>query len=307
MLEVKKMNESSKKIFEIIDEIRRGLGLSVSDVCGYELSERTYYRYLKGTTNVKHSNLLVILDKLGISFGQLFSFLFSLTANNSNNIKFTTRVVLSHFYDIEPYYQNYGYDSIADVDKTFFDCFYYLYKFFKEDIDKNELISHIEYADNHYSFTSLKDNRKIVIKTLLVVFKDSSEDISSLIDHYLHNEYKIFMIYFIISMGYFILFLMGKGESYEKDIKLLIDRYLSIYYNLEYIRATSFAALFRAYITSGKEREINLYNFFNFIRTEKTPKQDIDLIHFVEQLFNVKEKELIEKITLEDIINFKAI
>ncbi|MDY6009045.1 MAG: hypothetical protein SPJ18_04020, partial [Bacilli bacterium] len=61
------------------------------------------------------------------------------------------------------------------------------------------------------------------------------------------------------------------------------------------------------YITSGKEREINLYNFFNFIRTEKTPKQDIDLIHFVEQLFNVKEKELIEKITLEDIINFKAI
>ena len=58
---------------------------------------------------------------------------------------------------------------------------------------------------------------------------------------------------------------------------------------------------------TGKEREINLYNFFNFIRTEKTPKQDIDLIHFVEQLFNVKEKELIEKITLEDIINFKAI
>ena len=100
---------------------------------------------------------------------------------------------------------------------------------------------------------------------------------------------------------------MRKGEKYEKDVRLLIDRYLSIYYDLEYIRATSFAALFRAYITSGKEREINLYNFFNFIRTEKTPKQDIDLIHFVEQLFNVKEKELIEKITLEDIINFKAV
>ena len=66
--------------------------------------------------------------------------------------------------------------------------------------------------------------------------------------------------------------------------------------------------------TNPIERKITPLNtkssanwLFNSNANTITPKQDIDLIHFVEQLFNVKEKELIEKITLEDIINFKAI
>lgn len=96
--------ESIQNLFEILDEIRKSKNVSVSDLCQNIISERTYYRYLKGNSTIKFEIYNQLMKRLNASINDVIYYSFFVRKGDPGLTRFTYRQHLRYHKDINDVY-----------------------------------------------------------------------------------------------------------------------------------------------------------------------------------------------------------